>query len=137
MKDSICLLFSRLTDACPAGYFAAELGDIKEGDVVVVFGAGPVGLFAARPGERLDALWAKRPARLEPIHGRIIDSREYRERLFSRNEGFRFSITGPIATETAAGPVFSWAPSVGQKNREGRSFSISALDLDLSFQEID
>jgi alcohol dehydrogenase len=37
-----------LTDACPTGYFAAELGEIKEGDVVVVFGAGPVGLFAAR-----------------------------------------------------------------------------------------
>ncbi|MDB4985206.1 MAG: putative alcohol dehydrogenase, partial [Myxococcaceae bacterium] len=37
-----------LTDACPTGYFAAELGDIKEGDVVVVFGAGPVGLFAAK-----------------------------------------------------------------------------------------
>lgn len=37
-----------LTDACPTGYFGAELGDIKEGDVVVVFGAGPVGLFAAR-----------------------------------------------------------------------------------------
>ena len=37
-----------LTDACPTGYFGAELGDIKEGDVVVVFGAGPVGLFAAK-----------------------------------------------------------------------------------------
>lgn len=37
-----------LTDACPTGYFAAELGGIKEGDVVVVFGAGPVGLFAAK-----------------------------------------------------------------------------------------
>jgi S-(hydroxymethyl)glutathione dehydrogenase/alcohol dehydrogenase len=37
-----------LTDACPTGYFAAELGDIAEGDVVVVFGAGPVGLFAAK-----------------------------------------------------------------------------------------
>jgi len=37
-----------LTDACPTGYFGAELGEIKEGDVVVVFGAGPVGLFAAR-----------------------------------------------------------------------------------------
>ena len=37
-----------LTDACPTGYFAAELGEIKEGDVVVVFGAGPVGQFAAR-----------------------------------------------------------------------------------------
>ncbi|HZF53812.1 MAG TPA: zinc-dependent alcohol dehydrogenase [Polyangiaceae bacterium] len=37
-----------LTDACPTGYFAAELGEIGEGDVVVVFGAGPVGLFAAK-----------------------------------------------------------------------------------------
>ncbi len=37
-----------LTDACPTGYQAAEMGDIKEGDVVVVFGAGPVGLFAAK-----------------------------------------------------------------------------------------
>lgn len=30
------------------GYFRAQLGDIVEGDVVVVFGAGPVGLFAAK-----------------------------------------------------------------------------------------
>jgi threonine dehydrogenase-like Zn-dependent dehydrogenase len=37
-----------LTDACPTGYQAAEMGDIKKGDTVVVFGAGPIGLFAAR-----------------------------------------------------------------------------------------
>jgi alcohol dehydrogenase len=37
-----------LTDALPTGYFGAQLGDIAEGDTVVVFGAGPVGLFAAR-----------------------------------------------------------------------------------------
>ena len=37
-----------LTDACPTGYFGAQLGDIAEGDTVVVFGAGPVGLFAAK-----------------------------------------------------------------------------------------
>nr|WP_255645635.1 zinc-dependent alcohol dehydrogenase [Actinoplanes polyasparticus] len=36
-----------LTDAVATGYFGAQLGDIKEGDVVVVFGAGPVGLYAA------------------------------------------------------------------------------------------
>jgi threonine dehydrogenase-like Zn-dependent dehydrogenase len=36
------------TDALPTGYQAAEMGDIKEGDTVVVFGAGPVGIFAAR-----------------------------------------------------------------------------------------
>jgi threonine dehydrogenase-like Zn-dependent dehydrogenase len=37
-----------LTDAFPTGYQAAEMGSIQEGDTVVVFGAGPVGLFAAR-----------------------------------------------------------------------------------------
>ncbi|MFL6107776.1 MAG: zinc-dependent alcohol dehydrogenase [Marmoricola sp.] len=36
------------TDALPTGYFGAQLGDISQGDVVVVFGAGPVGLFAAK-----------------------------------------------------------------------------------------
>jgi alcohol dehydrogenase len=37
-----------LTDALPTGYFGAQLGEIKEGDVVVVFGAGPIGLYAAK-----------------------------------------------------------------------------------------
>jgi threonine dehydrogenase-like Zn-dependent dehydrogenase len=37
-----------LTDALPTGYQAAEMGDIHEGDTVVVFGAGPVGIFAAK-----------------------------------------------------------------------------------------
>jgi threonine dehydrogenase-like Zn-dependent dehydrogenase len=37
-----------LTDALPTGYQAAEMGDIQEGDTVVVFGAGPIGIFAAK-----------------------------------------------------------------------------------------
>ena len=37
-----------MTDALATGYFGAQLGDIEEGDTVVVFGAGPVGQFAAR-----------------------------------------------------------------------------------------
>jgi S-(hydroxymethyl)glutathione dehydrogenase/alcohol dehydrogenase len=37
-----------LTDVVPTGYQAAEMGGIKKGDTVVVFGAGPVGLMAAR-----------------------------------------------------------------------------------------
>jgi threonine dehydrogenase-like Zn-dependent dehydrogenase len=37
-----------LTDVCPTGYQAAEMGGIRRGDTVVVFGAGPVGLMAAR-----------------------------------------------------------------------------------------
>ena len=37
-----------LTDAAATGYFGAQLGDIVEGDTVVVLGAGPVGLIAAQ-----------------------------------------------------------------------------------------
>jgi threonine dehydrogenase-like Zn-dependent dehydrogenase len=37
-----------MTDALATGYFGAQLGDIVEGDVVVVLGAGPVGLYAAK-----------------------------------------------------------------------------------------
>src|SRR3954471_2013408 len=37
-----------LTDVVPTGYQAAEMGAIKPGDIVVVFGAGPVGIMAAR-----------------------------------------------------------------------------------------
>jgi threonine dehydrogenase-like Zn-dependent dehydrogenase len=37
-----------LTDALPTGYQAAEMASIKQGDTVVVFGAGPIGLFAAK-----------------------------------------------------------------------------------------
>ena len=48
------------TDALATGYFGAQLGDIVEGDVVVVFGAGPVGPLrgpfgladGGRPGHR-------------------------------------------------------------------------------------
>jgi threonine dehydrogenase-like Zn-dependent dehydrogenase len=37
-----------LTDVVPTGYQAAEMGGIQKGDTVVVFGAGPVGIMAAR-----------------------------------------------------------------------------------------
>jgi threonine dehydrogenase-like Zn-dependent dehydrogenase len=37
-----------LTDVVPTGYQAAEMGGIRKGDTVVVFGAGPVGIMAAR-----------------------------------------------------------------------------------------
>ena len=37
-----------LTDIFPTGYMAAENCGIKDGDIVAVWGAGPVGLFAIR-----------------------------------------------------------------------------------------
>ncbi|GAA4157723.1 zinc-dependent alcohol dehydrogenase [Gryllotalpicola daejeonensis] len=45
LSESDALL---MTDALATGYFGAQLGDILPGDTVVVFGAGPIGLFAAR-----------------------------------------------------------------------------------------
>nr|WP_200785871.1 zinc-dependent alcohol dehydrogenase [Ramlibacter algicola]MBK0391022.1 glutathione-dependent formaldehyde dehydrogenase [Ramlibacter algicola] len=56
-----------LTDVFPTGYQAAEMGDIEEGDTVVVFGAGPVGLFAAK------SAWLMGAGRVI-----VIDHLEYR-----------------------------------------------------------
>jgi threonine dehydrogenase-like Zn-dependent dehydrogenase len=44
-----------LSDVLPTGYQAAEMGDIQPGKTVVVFGAGPVGLFAAKSAWLLGA----------------------------------------------------------------------------------
>jgi threonine dehydrogenase-like Zn-dependent dehydrogenase len=35
-----------LSDIYPTGYFGADIAEIRDGDVVAVFGCGPVGLFA-------------------------------------------------------------------------------------------
>lgn len=35
-----------ISDIFPTGWFGAELADVSDGDTVVVFGAGPVGVFA-------------------------------------------------------------------------------------------
>lgn len=37
-----------LTDVVPTGYQAAMMGGIQKGDTVVVFGAGPIGIMAAK-----------------------------------------------------------------------------------------
>ena len=47
-----------LSDIFPTGYMAAENCDIQPGDVVAVWGCGPVGQFAIR-----SALLARRRAR--------------------------------------------------------------------------
>ena len=44
-----------LTDILPTGYMAAENCDIEPGDVVAVWGAGPVGLFAIASARLLGA----------------------------------------------------------------------------------
>ena len=59
-----------LSDILPTGYMAAEMCDIKPGDVVAVWGCGPVGQFAIKSAYLLGA---------ERVIG--IDRFEYRLRL--------------------------------------------------------
>jgi len=72
--DDESVLF--LSDILPTGYQAAEMGEIEDGEVVAVFGAGPVGLFAAKSAWLLGA-------------GRVlvVDSVDYRLEFARRFAG--------------------------------------------------
>src|ERR1700712_4179788 len=79
MDDDTAVL---LTDIVPTGYQAAEMGGIQKGDTVVVFGAGPVGIMAAR------CAWLFGAGRVI-----IIDHLEYRlefARKYSYCEAYNF-----------------------------------------------
>jgi S-(hydroxymethyl)glutathione dehydrogenase/alcohol dehydrogenase len=78
-----------LTDVVPTGYQAAEMGGIKQGDTVVVFGAGPVGLMAAK------SAWLFGAGRVI-----VIDHVEYRldfARTFCPAEVYNFKEIDDIA----------------------------------------
>ena len=80
-----------LTDALATGYFGAQLGGIREGDTVIVFGAGPVGLYAALSSWLMGA-------------GRVIvvDHLEYRlekARTFAHAETWNFAEYADIVVE--------------------------------------
>ncbi|ARS34568.1 zinc-dependent alcohol dehydrogenase [Pontibacter actiniarum] len=78
-----------LTDVVPTGYQAAEMGGIQKGDTVAIFGAGPIGIMAAKSAWLFGA-------------GRVIvfDQEEYRldfVRKFAQCEAYDFrSITDPV-----------------------------------------
>jgi threonine dehydrogenase-like Zn-dependent dehydrogenase len=72
-----------LTDALATGYFGAQLGDIAEGDVVAVFGAGPVGLFAAK------SAWFMGAGRVIAIDH--LDYRLEKARSFAHAETYNFT----------------------------------------------
>lgn len=44
-----------ISDIYPTGYFGADMAEIKEGDTVAVFGAGPVGQFAILSAFQMEA----------------------------------------------------------------------------------
>jgi threonine dehydrogenase-like Zn-dependent dehydrogenase len=88
MSDEDAVL---LCDATATGYFGAQLGDIREGDTVIVFGAGPVGLIAARSS------WLMGAGRVI-----VIDHLDYRlekARTFAFAETFNFTQFGDIVLE--------------------------------------
>ncbi|UJP39613.1 zinc-dependent alcohol dehydrogenase [Cellulomonas palmilytica] len=63
-----------MTDALATGYFGAQLADIAEGDTVVVLGAGPVGLFAARSAWLMGA---GRVLVVDQLEHRLAKAREF------------------------------------------------------------
>jgi len=78
-----------LTDVVPTGYQAAEMGGIRKGDTVVVFGAGPVGIMAAK------CAWLFGAGRVI-----VIDHLEYRldfVRKYAQCEAYNFrSLSDPV-----------------------------------------
>src|SRR5436853_614017 len=80
-----------LTNAAPTGYFAAQLGAISEGDVVAVFGAGPIGLIAAK------SAWLMGAGRVLVIDH--LDHRLERARTFANAETFNFTEYDDIVVE--------------------------------------
>jgi threonine dehydrogenase-like Zn-dependent dehydrogenase len=75
-----------LTDVTPTGYQAAEMGAIQKGDTVVVFGAGPIGIMAAR------CAWLFGAGRVI-----IIDHLDYRlefAKTYSQCEAYNFKEMG-------------------------------------------
>jgi len=71
-----------LTDVVPTGYQAAEMAGIKPGDTVVVFGAGPIGIMAAK------CSWLFGAGRVI-----VIDQLEYRlefARQYAQCEAYNF-----------------------------------------------
>jgi threonine dehydrogenase-like Zn-dependent dehydrogenase len=65
-----------LTDVFPTGYMGAEMCDIHGGEVIAIWGAGPVGQFAAASAQLLGA---------ERVI--VIDRFDYRLRIVEENTG--------------------------------------------------
>jgi threonine dehydrogenase-like Zn-dependent dehydrogenase len=93
-----------MTDALGTGYFGAQLASIREGDTVVVLGAGPVGLYAAK------SAWFMGAGRVI-----VIDQFEYRlakAREFAQAETINFAEVDDIVVEMKKQTDYLGADSV-------------------------
>jgi threonine dehydrogenase-like Zn-dependent dehydrogenase len=78
-----------LTDVVPTGYQAAEMAGIQKGDTVMIFGAGPIGIMAAK------CSWLFGAGRVI-----VIDKEEYRlefVRNYAQCEAYNFEEIGDMA----------------------------------------
>ncbi|MCA1607942.1 MAG: glutathione-dependent formaldehyde dehydrogenase [Acidobacteria bacterium] len=71
-----------LSDIFPTGYMAAENCDIKEGDTVAVWGAGPVGQFAVKSAFMLGA---EQVVLIDHYEERLELARQHNENLYTIN----------------------------------------------------
>ena len=93
-----------MTDALGTGYFGAQLASIREGDTVVVLGAGPVGLFAAK------SAWFMGAGRVI-----VIDALEYRlekARTFAHAETINYAEVDDVVVEMKKQTDYLGADSV-------------------------
>lgn len=118
-----------LTDVVPTGYQAAEMGGIRVGDTVVVFGAGPVGIMAAR------CSWLFGAGRVI-----VIDHLDYRlefARQYSQCEAYNFrsigdpvlflkKVTGWLGADVCIDAVGSEAAGNAMQTITGRKLMLQA-----------
>ncbi len=93
-----------LTDMTATGYFGAQLADIAEGDTVVVLGAGPVGLVAAR------SAWLMGAGRVIVVDE--LDERLERARTWALAETLNFTHVDDVVLEMKKQTDFLGADSV-------------------------
>jgi threonine dehydrogenase-like Zn-dependent dehydrogenase len=105
------------TDAYPTGYQGAEMAQIKRGDSVVVFGAGPVGLFAAR------CAWFFGAGRVM-----IVDEHDYRlefARRFAQCETLNFrDVKDPVWTLKKETDWLGWDAAIDAVGCEARGSAL-------------
>lgn len=105
------------TDVFPTGYQAAEMAGIKKGDSVVIFGAGPVGLFAAR------SAWFMGAGRVL-----VVDEYEYRlefARKFAQVETLNFrDVDDPIWFLKKESDWLGWDAAIDAVGCEARGSAL-------------
>lgn len=108
------------TDVFPTGYQAAEMAGIERGDSVVVFGAGPIGLFAAR------CAWFMGAGRVL-----VVDEYDYRlefARHFAQCETLNFrDVADPVWFLKKESDWLGWDAAIDAVGCEARGSAMQRL----------